>query len=52
MSRNISRWGVLSENCDEIIQMLDGYEEARCLHISEGNFGAIMDERLLHLLDC
>lgn len=52
MSGNISRWDVLIENCDAIIQMLDGYEEARCLHISEWNFGATVEERLLHLLDC
>jgi hypothetical protein len=52
MSGNLSNIDTCIENCNKIIFMLDEYEDARELHISEWNFRRIIKERYLHLSDC
>ena len=51
-STSISVINRLVENCNSIISMLDNFEEARTLHISEWNFRNIVKNKLHFLLDC
>ena len=51
-STSISTLNRLVDNCNEIILMLDNFEELRPLHISEWNFRKIVKNRLQHLLNC
>jgi hypothetical protein len=51
-STSMSTINVLIDNCNELIILLDGYEEQRSLHITEWNFRNIIKNRLQHLLLC
>jgi hypothetical protein len=39
-------------NCNEVILLLDGFEEHRSLHVAEWNFRNIVKNKLQHLLLC
>jgi hypothetical protein len=51
-SISMSSLNVLIDNCNELILLLDGFEEQRVLHISEWSFKNIIKRRLQHLLLC
>jgi hypothetical protein len=51
-SGNLSNIDTCIDNCNKIIFMLDEYEDARELHITEWNFRRIVKERYMHLSDC
>jgi hypothetical protein len=51
-STSMSSINSLIDKCNEVILLLDGYEEQRSLHISEWNFRNIVKNRLQHLLLC
>jgi hypothetical protein len=51
-STSISMINKLISNCNDIILMLDDYEEQRNLHITEWNFRDIVNVRLQHILLC
>ena len=51
-STSISTLNRLVENYNEIILMLDNFEELRPLHISEWNFREVVKNILEHLLNC
>jgi hypothetical protein len=42
----------LIHNCNEVILMLDGYEEQRALYLTEWNFRNIVKNKLQSLLLC
>jgi hypothetical protein len=42
----------LIDNCNDVILLLDGYEEQRALHVSEWNFRNIVKNKLQQLLLC
>jgi mannosylglycoprotein endo-beta-mannosidase len=51
-STSISVINKIIDNCNNIILMLDEYEEKRTLHITEWNFRSIVKAKLHHLLCC
>jgi hypothetical protein len=51
-STSLSVLNKLVSNCNEVIFMLDEFEEKRKLHISEWNFRNIVKARLQHILSC